>query len=125
MADVTGTVTADIPKQSVELNQSQLSVSPTTTTQQDLTLSGQRRVNLIWESTQSFLSISVVLANMIVAVYDGLTPTCGLNTGRCHTDFPVVLSSALFLIIGFYFSRTNHAAIGGIGSKPTQIYEGR
>jgi hypothetical protein len=35
------------------------------------------------------------------------------------------LVNAFFLIVGFYFSRTNHTAIGGIGSKPEQRYEGR
>jgi hypothetical protein len=42
-------------------------------------------------------------------------------------EYPMVLSSSLFLIIGFYFSRSNHSAIGGIGRKPTdsQPYVGR
>jgi hypothetical protein len=92
-------------------------VKPTTTTQQDLTLEGQRRINLIWEWTQSVISITVVIANMVVAVYDGIS--------KQPHEFPTVLSSALFLIVGFYFSRTNHAAIGGVGNKPQTIYEGR
>ena len=28
-------------------------------------------------------------------------------------------------VVGFYFSRTNHAAIGGIGVKPNEEYKGR
>ena len=95
----------------------QSSLAPTTTHQQDLTTEGQRRINLIWEWTQAIISIAVVIANMIVAVYDGL---------RVETvPFPTVLSSALFLVVGFYFSRTNHSAIGGTGSKPRSPYEGR
>lgn len=83
----------------------------------ELTLAGQRRINLIWEFTQSFIAISVVLACLIVGVHIGVT-----GQGR----FPEILSNAAFLILGFYYSRTNHAAIGGVGPKPIQQkYEGR
>lgn len=95
----------------------QPSVAPKTTAQEDLTTSGQRKINLIWETTQAIISVVVVLANMTVGVYQGISPT--------HVEFPPVLSSALFLVVGFYFSRTNHAAIGGAGWKPEQKYEGR
>lgn len=90
-----------------------------TTAQQDLVTAGQRKVNLIWEYTQALVAILVVIANMIVGVYDGLAPA-----GQ-RQEYPVILSSSLFLIVGFYFSRTNHAAIGGIGDKPIGIYQGR
>ena len=90
---------------------------PTTTAQEDLTTAGQRKVNLVWEYTQSAISIMVVVANMVVATYDGIV--------KDHSEFPTVLSSVLFLVVGFYFSRTNHSAIGGIGAKPVQSYEGR
>lgn len=93
-------------------------VAPTTTTQEDLTTAGQRRVNLIWEYTQAFIAVVVILANMSVGVVFALRR---IPAG----DYPGVLSSSLFLIVGFYFSRTNHQAIGGVGRKPTQPYEGR
>jgi hypothetical protein len=92
-------------------------IAPTTTIQEDLTTAGQRRINLIWEMTQAFVAIMVVFANMIVGVYQGIYATT--------LPFPTILSSALFLVVGFYFSRTNHAAIGGTGSKPAEIYRGR
>lgn len=92
-------------------------MAPNTTVQQDLVTAGQRRINLIWEYTQAVISIMVVAANMTVATYDGLVGT--------HGEYPVVLSSSLFLIVGFYFSRTNHAAIGGVGEQPVARYEGR
>ncbi len=88
-----------------------------TTFQQDLVTAGQRKVNLIWEYTQAVISIVVVVANMVVAVYDGIYQN--------GVAFPVVLSSSLFLVVGFYFSRTNHSAIGGVGPKPNGPYEGR
>lgn len=92
-------------------------IAPTTTTQQDLTFEGQRKINLIWELTQAFIAIIVVLANMVAAIYNVFIEKA--------VDVPMILSSSLFLIIGFYFSRTNHAQIGGMGDKPTQPYVGR
>ncbi len=91
-----------------------------TTFQQDLTLAGQRRVNLIWEYTQSAVTFIVVLTNMIVAGANAL-----YHPGTELDHHPVILSSSLFLILGFYYSRTNHAAIGGMGAKPVGEYIGR
>lgn len=94
------------------------SLAATTTEQEDITTAGQRKVNLIWEYTQAIVAILVVLANMITGVYYAFTGV--------RENIPAVLSSALFLVIGFYFSRTNHQAIGGIGKKPDgQKYVGR
>jgi hypothetical protein len=89
--------------------------------QLQLTTAGQRRVNLIWEYTQSFVTVAVVLTNMIVAAVGAIRGDMTSAVDR----HPVILSSSLFLILGFYYSRTNHAAIGGIGSKPAGRYEGR
>jgi hypothetical protein len=98
----------------------QQSVQPNTTAQQDLTTAGQRKINLIWEYTQAFIAIVTVLGNVMVGVFFAIKR---IPSG----EYPLVLSSSLFLIIGFYFSRSNHSAIGGIGSKPTdnQPYVGR
>lgn len=85
-------------------------VAPTTTHQEDLTTSGQRRVNLIWECTQAAVALTVTLAVVYSAVSGIMSDT---------------LTNAFFLIIGFYYSRTNHAAIGGIGRKPQTEYTGR
>jgi hypothetical protein len=89
------------------------SLAPTTTAQQDLTTLGQRKVNLIWECTQACIALLVVISNMYAALFVVANPN---NT---------VLSNSLFLIVGFYFSRTNHSAIGGIGLKPSEEYKGR
>jgi len=94
------------------------SLPPQTTRQEDLTTAGQRKVNLIWEFTQSSVAIMIIGANMVVAVAQGL----GLTKNH---EYPIILSSSLFLVIGFYFSRTNHAAIGGIGPKASSKYVGR
>jgi hypothetical protein len=94
------------------------SLSATTTYQQDLVSAGQRRVNLIWEYTQSFVTIAVVVTNMIVAA------TNAIAHGTV-AEHPAILSSSLFLILGFYYSRTNHTAVGGVGIKPSAPYIGR
>jgi hypothetical protein len=92
-------------------------IPPTTTVQQDLTTAGQRKVNLIWEYTQAFVAVIVVAVNLAVEAHAAFTKTVDA--------IPPTLSNAMFLIVGFYFSRTNHQAIGGIGQKPEQKYEGR
>jgi len=88
---------------------------PKTTTQEDLVTAGQRRVNLIWEYTQSAIALLVVGATMIKAF---LTAS--------GEQIPTIMAVAFGTVVGFYFSRTNHAAIGGVGPKPVmQTYEGR
>jgi len=91
-------------------------LQPTTTEQEDITTAGQRKINLIWEATQSSIAVMVVLANIIIWIIVSLTGKGSIPEG---------LTNALFLIVGFYFSRTNHSAIGGVGFKPNPKYEGR
>ncbi len=86
------------------------SLPATTTFQQDLTTAGQRRVNLIWEYTQAIIAGAVTLAYIV---------------SQLMRIDSAGLANACFLIVGFYFSRTNHSAIGGVGHKPTPTYEGR
>lgn len=83
------------------------------------TQQGQRRVNLIWETTQAFIAVSVVACNLIVAVHAGLSGV--------KMEVPPMLTDALFVVVGFYFGRTNHQAVGGVGVKPSdsQEYIGR
>lgn len=76
---------------------------------------------MIWEGTQAIIAVLVVIANVAVGTYQGLVPP---PIGTAY-QYPIILSSSLFLIVGFYFSRTNHAAIGGVGMKPEGEYRGR
>ena len=76
------------------------SVVATTTAEEDKHSASQRRVNLIWEYTQSFIAVSVVAANIVAAFK--------LPTGSA------LLANAFFLIVGFYFGRTNHSRVGGV-----------
>jgi len=81
------------------------SLDPTTTREQDRYTQAARQINLIWEMTQAAIAVLIVVANVIAAFY--------LTTQN------TLLANAFFLVIGFYFGRTNHARSGGVGSTPT------
>jgi hypothetical protein len=123
-----GVIKADIPAQSTVLNphnglQSQVSDpsrAATTTFQEDLTTAGQRRINLIWEYTQALIAIIVVITTMVVSAL-----TAYYQNQNVNAQVPNLIAVAFGTVVGFYFSRTNHAAIGGIGTKPESQYVGR
>lgn len=71
----------------------------TTTAEQDRYTASQRGFNTIWEWTQSLIAVSVVGATLLAAF---VLP-----------DKSEMLANAFFLVIGFYFGRTNHARAGG------------
>lgn len=88
-----------------------ISLPPDTTAEEDITTAGQRKVNLIWEATQATIAILITGA-MIYSEIKSLES--------------VAIRMGFSLIVGFYFSRTNHQAIGGVGRKPaSQKYTGR
>lgn len=80
-------------------------VEPTTTEQEDIVTAGQRRINLVWESTQAVIAVSITWAIIYMAVM-------GLKNQE--------LFYAFFLIVSMYFVRTNHNIIGGVGKKGDQ-----
>jgi len=71
----------------------------TTTVEEDLHSASQRKINLIWEYTQAAIAVLVVAAN--IAVVFVVTES-------------ELLAYAFFLVIGFYFGRTNHSRVGGV-----------
>jgi cobalamin synthase len=79
-----------------------------TTTEQDRQTAGHRRVNIIWEVTQSMIAMSVALTTLYASAIIALRPAAG------EASF-LLLSNAFFLVIGFYFGRTNHQRTGGVG----------
>lgn len=104
-----------IPRQRCVVDTCPAALGSATLQQRCLINAGQRRVNLIWECTQAFIAVIVVLANMVAGIFNVLHQT--------PEDPPMILSSSLFLIVGFYFSRTNgtnHSAIGGVRAKPSE-----
>ena len=68
--------------------------------------------NLIWEVTQSLIAASVSGVTLFVSARIVLK---GENTEAAF----VLMSNAFFLVIGFYFGRTNHQRTGGVG--PTDV----
>lgn len=80
----------------------------TTTAEQDRKTSGQRRVNIIWELTQAMIAVTVTFATLYVSAQLAMK-----DAGQ--TAAFLLLSNAFFLVIGFYFGRTNHQRSGGIG----------
>lgn len=90
-------------------------LAPTTTEQEDVVTAGQRLVNILWESTQSFIAGFVVILTMLKAYQ--------LDQGQ---DIPTIMAVAFGTIVGFYFGRVNHSAQGGVGKKPAEPpYVGR
>jgi hypothetical protein len=67
---------------------------------------GQRRVNMIWETTQFVIAVSVVMANIAAAFILS-----------AQND---MLGNAFFLVTGFYFGRTNHERQGGPQNEDTR-----
>lgn len=69
---------------------------------------GQRAINAVWEYTQAIIAVSVTASTLYASV--------SLVTGGRPADGAfLLLSNAFFLVIGFYFGRTNHQRTGGVG----------
>lgn len=83
-------------------------LTPNTTAEQDLHSASQRQVNKVWEYTQSVIAIAVTTTTLGVCV--ALVVKGGVEAAV------QLLSNAFFLIIGFYFGRTNHTNVGGVRS---------
>lgn len=126
----TTTVQADVPAQAIlvspqkpprtlmQQQETDPSLPARTTFEQDLTTAGQRAVNLIWETTQQKIALSVIWAALLVA--------CVLAVGGSVLGKPdVQLAAVVFvfgvanLVTGFYFGRTNHTKTGGVGPNET------
>lgn len=73
----------------------------------------QRAVNLIWESTQMKIALSVIWAALVVAA---ILAIGGKMTGTPDVQLAAVvfLFGVANLVTGFYFGRTNHQRIGGV-----------
>lgn len=69
----------------------------------------RQRTNLIWERTQAAIAIGTTLAYIIAQLIGK-----GLTTEG--------LANAFFLVIGFYFGRTNHArpSAGNLGVRQAE-----
>jgi Co/Zn/Cd efflux system component len=77
------------------------SLPPETTAEEDRRTYGHRRINIMWEMTQSIVAVSVTLTTLGVSAYQ-------IIQGRGAEGAFLLLSNVLFLVIGTYFQRTNH-----------------
>jgi len=108
----------------------QESLAPNTTAQQDLTTAGQRAISLVWENTQARIALFVVIIGiltnaLVIIVVIFLDKEITVNQLALISICLQFINLTTGIVIGFYFSRTNHQAIGGIGPKPSSPYEGR
>lgn len=88
----------------------------TTTDEQDRTTAGQRETSWLWETTQRQIALCVIVGTIII---DGLAILIPLITGRdLSTSVALTLGFVNSLATGvtsFYFSRSNHTKVGGVG----------
>lgn len=75
----------------------------TTTLEQDRKTAGQRNINRIWEVTQASIAIFVTAGTLYAAVFRE-----NIDKGQF-----IFLTNVLFVVIGFYFGRTNHQRFRG------------
>lgn len=75
---------------------------------------GQRAINLIWETTQMKIALSVIwaalFAGTVLSMFGGW-----LGLPEVQLAAVVFLFGVANLVTGFYFGRTNHQRSGGIG----------
>jgi len=90
------------------------STEPTTTAEEQRITAGQRKINLVWEYTQSIIALLITLAVLNICL---ILVFKGQNESALQ-----LISNAFFLIVGFYFGRTNHQRTGGISKEE---YDGR
>ena len=87
---------------------------PTTTAEENLKSAGQRAINLVWETTQMKIALSVIWSALLVSV---ILAVGGKLLGSADIQLAAVvfIFGVANLVTGFYFGRTNHQRSGGIG----------
>jgi hypothetical protein len=90
--------------------QSQPSVAPKTTEQEDLVAAGQRHINVKWESTQQVIAIAVAVDALVICSFVIFYGDSGLKQAAF-----LFVTNLAFLVVGTYFQRTNHTKTGGVG----------
>lgn len=81
-----------------------------------LRTAGQRQINLIWELTQQKIAFLVIGMSLLVG---GVLAIGGswLGSGELQLAAVVFLFGVANLVTGFYFGRTNHQRVGGVGAS--------
>lgn len=105
------TVIAPVPT-AVPAKVGDKNIAPTTTAAEDDIKIGQRRVNLIWETTQALVAVIVTASTLYVA------GRLAVADGGNQAAF-LLLSNVFFMVVSTYFARTNHTRTGGVQSGDT------
>jgi hypothetical protein len=84
----------------------------TTTSEQDRKTAGQRVINLIWETTQMRVALSVIWSSLFVAAVLSILGSW-LGSPDLQLAAVVFLFGVANLVTGFYFGRTNHTKSSG------------
>lgn len=81
---------------------------------------GQRKVNLVWEYTQSLIAVLAIGSAMAGGMFSMYTSF----VAQKQIEVPAIISNAAMVIITFYYMRTNHTKTGGVGPvKPGTEHE--
>lgn len=88
-----------------------------------LTSGGQRDINLMWETAQSKIAVRSVTVGLglnvavvlIALVMSFLGVEVNVNQLAIISVCLQFINLTVGIIIGFYFSRTNHTKVGGVG----------
>lgn len=107
------------PKQPEPPQVGDLNTAPKTTAAEDLVTAGQRTINLIWETTQMRVALSVIWAALLVSAVLAVAGKI-LGTPDLQLAAIVFLFGVANLVTGFYFGRTNHTKVGGVGAVDTE-----
>ena|SRR5580765_2625977 len=105
---------------SSDAKQPEHSLTPDTTSEQDRKTAGQRRINIIWEVTQAIIALTVTGTGMYVAAQLALRNDPDVNAKSASVTAFLLISNTVFLVIGFYFGRTNHQRVGGTGASQSE-----
>lgn len=81
-----------------------------------LRVAGQRSINVIWETTQMRLALSVIWGSLLVASALSIFGHW-LGSPDLQLAAVVFLFGVANLVTGFYFGRTNHQRTGGVGLR--------
>lgn len=106
----TTTVTSTVPPAVMVTKEEGLVLAPTTTAADDKVTEGQRKINLIWESSQSIISVAITAAVIYCQIYSINSET---------------LNNAFFFVVATYLQRTNHVRKGGVPPDTNGSYRGR
>lgn len=83
---------------------------------------GQRDINTKWETTQQIIALgaffiaAIINSVVIILLLTSVTEVSAVEIAAVFAALSPINAMAS-LVIGNYFARTNHTAIGGVGTK--------